>query len=67
MIKINTKVQTKLDEKPFPKLMISKNDLEIVLFTKPESGFSFTRKIYIVFYDMTCFEDYNEPLTIQNE
>ena len=61
-------------EKPFPKLMISSDYKEIVFFIKSKCGVMITysdegpdrRKEYYDKYNMECFTDYNEPITLQN-
>lgn len=60
------------EEKPFPKLMISKSG-RIVLFTSKFSGFVIREKEYCYgiwhfskSWASEDFTDYNEPITIQN-
>ena len=62
-------------ELPFPKLMIAKDNKEVILFSKEEEGIvvHVTEKSVILLYyrsicwDMSKFEDFKEKLTLQNE
>lgn len=74
MIKLTLGAEAPQTEKPFPKLMITK-DGTLVFFYKSECGFLLTKnsKDTILnvgeYYDnwlMEKFTDYNEPITIQN-
>ena len=63
-------------EKPFPKLMLGDNSGNIVFFSKPSEGIVLSLGprdkgcnsvgTYRCTFNMTCFTDYNEPITIQN-
>jgi hypothetical protein len=68
------KEEDKVEENPFPKLMISKDtDKLLVFFTGDGEGVILSareglhrdrRGIYVDCWGMDAFEDYNEPLTI---
>jgi hypothetical protein len=61
-------------EKEFPKLMISPKRM-IVLFSQNKKGMivdtgtdpNHRILTYLDYWNMEAFEDYNEPITIQNE
>lgn len=77
MIKVTTGEQPKQESKPFPKLMILDNDVNkgtVVLFSEENKGMvilgcgNYTGKegLFTSTWNMKCFTDYNEPITIQN-
>jgi hypothetical protein len=75
MVKVTLGEQPAQSEKPFPKLMISDSG-SIVFFRNPSEGTilslgpgtAWCNQVgtYLDRFDMTCFTDYNEPITIQN-
>jgi hypothetical protein len=74
MIKSTVGERETQNEKQFPKLMIDKSDSFIVLFYDKEVGtvVSCDNGIYGIGYysnnwSMSCFDDCNEPITLQNE
>ena len=69
--------ESKPQEKPFPKLMISNDGKSIVFFFNPNFGFPikdgdnlFANATYEYnaagLWNLHLFTDYNEPITIQN-
>ena len=74
MIKVTVDESAK-ESKPFPKLMKDKASMMIVLFVRENKGFVVRKAEGESFdighvsgdWDMSYFEDYNEPVTLQNE
>ncbi len=69
--------ESKPQEKPFPKLMISQLTETVVLFTSPKVGMvvlsgkknhaSYEIGEYVIDFTMNKFTDFNEPITLQNQ
>ena len=67
-----SKTQSK---KPFPKLMATKDNLLIVLFSEQKCGtvivdnrcnIYYEAGLYSTVWDMESFTDFKEPITLQN-
>lgn len=75
MIKVTVGESKTQSEKPFPKLMVSSQTGNVVFFLSSgegvvllatENGSNFSSGEYFSMFDMKCFTDYNEPITLQN-